>query len=125
MYGARTTCMRTKVSTSYGRIFLAVQLFVGPWPLFTFLILYTGGRTPWTGVQPVARHLPKHRTTQTQNKRIHTPNIHALSGFRTHNHCVRANEESSRLRPLGYRDRLASEQAKTVHALDRSATVAG
>jgi hypothetical protein len=34
--------------------------------------------------QPVPRSLPKHRTTQTHNKRIHTPNIHALSGIRTH-----------------------------------------
>jgi hypothetical protein len=40
----------------------------GPWPLFSFLILYTVGRTPWTGDQPVVRLLPTHRTTQTQNK---------------------------------------------------------
>jgi hypothetical protein len=26
---------------------------------------FTGGRTPWTGDQLVARPLPKHRTTQT------------------------------------------------------------
>jgi hypothetical protein len=38
----------------------------------SFLILYTVGRTPWTGDQPVAR------TTQTQNKR--TQDIHASSG---------------------------------------------
>jgi hypothetical protein len=37
----------------------------------------------------------------------------------------RASEDSSYLKPLGYRDRLASERAKTVHALDRSATVTG
>jgi hypothetical protein len=36
-----------------------------------------------------------------------------------------ASEDSSCLRPLGYRDRLASERAKTVHALDRSANVTG
>jgi hypothetical protein len=36
---------------------------------FSFLILYRVGRTPWTGDQPVARPLPTHRTTQTQNKR--------------------------------------------------------
>jgi hypothetical protein len=36
---------------------------------FSFLILYTVGRTPWTGDQPVARPLPTHRTTQTKNKR--------------------------------------------------------
>jgi hypothetical protein len=40
--------------------------FVGPWPLFSVvLILYTVGRTPWTGDQPVARPLPTHRTTRT------------------------------------------------------------
>jgi hypothetical protein len=31
---------------------------------------YSVGKTPWTGDQPVARPLPTHRTTQTQNKRI-------------------------------------------------------
>jgi hypothetical protein len=39
---------------------------------FQFLNLYTVGRTPWTGDQPVARALPTHRTTQTQNKRTQT-----------------------------------------------------
>jgi hypothetical protein len=37
---------------------------------FSFLILYTVGRTPWTGDHHVARPLPTHRTTLTQNKRI-------------------------------------------------------
>jgi hypothetical protein len=32
--------------------------------------LYIVGRTPWTGDQAVARPLPEHRTTQTQNERI-------------------------------------------------------
>jgi hypothetical protein len=55
--------------------------------------------------QLVARPLPKHGTTQTQNKRIHTPNIHALNGIRTRDPSVRANEDNSCLRPLGYCDR--------------------
>jgi hypothetical protein len=38
---------------------------------FSFLILYTVCRTPWTGDQHVARLLPSHRTTQTQNKHTH------------------------------------------------------
>jgi hypothetical protein len=38
---------------------------------FSFLIFYAVGRTPWTGDEPVARPLPTHRTTQTQNKRTH------------------------------------------------------
>jgi hypothetical protein len=62
--------------------------------------------TPWTGDQPLVRPLLKHRRTQTQNKRIHTPNTHALSGIRTHDPSVRASEESSCLRPRGYCDRL-------------------
>jgi hypothetical protein len=50
-------------------IIMALQPFVGPWPpFFSFLILYTVGRTPWTGDQPVVRPLPIHRTSQTQNK---------------------------------------------------------
>jgi hypothetical protein len=67
---------------------------------------FTDGRTPWTSDQPVARTLPKHRTTQTQNKRIHTPNIHALNGIGTHDPNVRASEDSLCLRKHGYCDRL-------------------
>jgi hypothetical protein len=44
----------------------------GPWPLFQFLNLYTVGRIPWTGDQPVARPIPAHRTIKTQNKRTQT-----------------------------------------------------
>jgi hypothetical protein len=39
---------------------------------FSFLIMYTVGRTPWARDQPVARSLPTQRTTQTQNKRAQT-----------------------------------------------------
>jgi hypothetical protein len=35
----------------------------------------------------------------------HTPNIHALSGIRIHDPGFRASEDSTCLRPLGYRDR--------------------
>jgi hypothetical protein len=70
---------------------------------FNFLILYTVGRTPWTGDQPIARPLPTYRTTQTQNKRKQTfmpwvglePTIPAFG------------------------------RTKTVHALDCAATVIG
>jgi hypothetical protein len=48
---------------------IALQHFVGPWPLLQFLNLcYTDGRTPWTSDQPLSRPLPKYRTTETQNK---------------------------------------------------------
>jgi hypothetical protein len=34
---------------------MALQPFVGPWPLHQFRnLFYTGGRTPWTTHQPVA-----------------------------------------------------------------------
>jgi hypothetical protein len=51
---------------------MALQPFVGPWPLFRFLNpIYTVSRTPWTGDEPVAKPLPTY-TTQTQNKRTQT-----------------------------------------------------
>jgi hypothetical protein len=82
---------------------MALQPLVGPWPLFQFLNVYTAGRTPWTGDQPVARSLPTHRTTQTQNKSTQTSTL-----------CV------------GFEPTIpAFEQANTVHTLDRAATVTG
>jgi hypothetical protein len=70
---------------------------------FSFLILYTVDRTPWTGDQPVARPLPTCRTTQTQNKRTQTSMP-----------CV------------GFEPTLpAFELATTVRAFDREATVIG
>jgi hypothetical protein len=82
-------------------IFWLYGPFLGLGSFFSFLILYTVGRTPWTGDQPVARPLLTHRTTQTQNKSTHTfmpwvefePTIPVF------------------------------ERAKTVHALERAATV--
>jgi hypothetical protein len=80
---------------------------LGSWPLiFSLIINFTDCRTPWTSDQLVARPPPKHRTTRTQNKHIHTPNIHALSGIRAHDPGFRASENSSCLRPVGYRDLL-------------------
>jgi hypothetical protein len=82
---------------------------------FSFLILYTVGTAPWTGDQTVARPLPTHR--------INLTDIHAFSGNRTHDPSVQVGEDGLCRRPLGYRDRLASERAKTVHAVNRAATV--
>jgi hypothetical protein len=82
---------------------MALQPFVGPLPLFSFLMLYTVGRTPLTGDQPVARPLPIHRSVQTQNKRAHT----SMPG-------------------VGFEPTTTEfELAKTVHALDRAATLIG
>jgi hypothetical protein len=67
---------------------------------FFYFDHFTDGRTPWTSDQLVARPLPKHRTTQTHTKHP----------------CLVWN--------LNPRSRVP-ERAKTVHALDRSATVTG
>jgi hypothetical protein len=70
---------------------------------FSSLILYTVSRTSWTGDQPVARPLPTHRTTQTQNKRTQTS-----------------------MPQVGFESTIpVFERAKTVHTLDRGATVIG
>jgi hypothetical protein len=45
--------------------------------------------------QLVASPLPKHRTTQTQNKHMHIPNIHAVSGIRNHDPGFRVSEDST------------------------------
>jgi hypothetical protein len=65
------------------------------------LIFYTVGMTPWTGDQPVGRPLSTHRTAQTEQ--THTQRTMPQVGFQ---HTV----------PV-------FEREKTVHALDRAATV--
>jgi hypothetical protein len=83
---------------------MALQPFVGPRPLLQFHNLFcTDGRTPWTSDQLVARPLPTHRTTQTQNKRTQT------------------SMPWAELEPTIP----AFERVKTVHASDRAATVIG
>jgi hypothetical protein len=87
-------------------IFLLPLWSIGP--ISQFLDRFTDGRTHSTGGQLVARPLPKNRTTQTQNKRIHT-----------HKH-------QTSMPWVGFESMIpASERAKTVHVLDRSATVIG
>jgi hypothetical protein len=59
----------------------ALQPFLGPWSLFFgSVIIYTVGRTHWSGDQPVARPLPM----QTD--------IHASSTNRTHDLSVSAGD---------------------------------
>jgi hypothetical protein len=100
--------MYTHTHTQEYRIPTVVSMYLwlympyGPWPLFQFLHLDTVCRT-WTGDQPVARPLATHRTTQTHNKRTQTS-----------------------MPRLGLEPTIpAFERAKTVHALDRAATVIG
>jgi hypothetical protein len=91
-----------KVNFSFIHSSMALQPFFGPWPLLQFRnLFYTEVRIPWTSDQPVARPLPTHSTTQTQNKRTQTSMLWVvfeptISAF---------------------------ERTKTVHASDRSATV--
>jgi hypothetical protein len=70
---------------------------------FSSVILYTVGRISWTGDQPVARPLPTRRTAQTQNK------------------CTQTSMPRVGCKPTIP----VFEGAKTVHALDRAATVIG
>jgi hypothetical protein len=80
-------------------IYLSIYLSIDLWlcssffyfgHFFSFLILYTDGRTPSTENQPVARPLPT--------------DIHALSGIRTHDPSVREREGSSCLRQRDHCD---------------------
>jgi hypothetical protein len=71
-------------------IITALEPFVGALPFLISLILYTVGRTPWTGDQPVVRDLPTHRTTLKHRMNAHNTDIRALSGIRTHHPSVRA-----------------------------------
>jgi hypothetical protein len=80
----------------------------GFWPLlFQFPNLYTGGRTPWTSDQLVARPLYLN-TRQHKHRKTH---IHTIKhpcpqgGIRTRNHGIRAIKDCSCPRLLGYRDR--------------------
>jgi hypothetical protein len=83
---------------------MALQPFVGPSSLFSFIIFFTQmigllGRA----ISPSQGRYVHMRTTQTQNKRA---DIHASCGIRPHDPSVRAGEDSSCLRPRGHCDRL-------------------
>jgi hypothetical protein len=68
---------------------------------FSFLILYTVGRAPWTGDQPVARPIRTHRTTHC--------------GIRTHDRSVQPSEHSSCFTPRGHCDRPRHQNAAQNH----------
>jgi hypothetical protein len=81
---------------------MALQPFIGSWPLFSFLIFFTQsvgllGR----GISRSQKPLPTHRPAQTQNKRTQTSMPQ-----------VRFEPRISML-----------EQAKTGHTVDRATTV--
>jgi hypothetical protein len=68
---------------------------------FSFLILYTVGRSPLMGDQQVTRPLPAHRTAQTRHKRIQTsmPQVGLEPTF-----AAFERADSSCLRPRGHCD---------------------
>jgi hypothetical protein len=80
-----------------------LQPSLSPGRFFSFVILYTVGRIPWTRDQPDARPLPIHRTARTQNKRT----------------------QKSMPRVVSEPTIPAFERAKTIHDSDRAATVVG
>jgi hypothetical protein len=91
--------------SAYLSIYLSSMALQPLWTLaaFQFLDLYTVGRAPCTGDQPVTRPLPTHRTTQTQKKRIYTS-----------------------MPRVGFEPMIpVFERAKTVRALDRVTIVIG
>jgi hypothetical protein len=82
---------------------MALQIFVGSWPLHHF-------RNPFTqSVGLLGRVIspPQGRYLHTEHKHIINAhrNIHALSCIRTHNPRVRASEDGSCLRPRDHCDR--------------------
>jgi hypothetical protein len=62
---------------------VALQPSVGPWPLFSFLIVYAVGRNTWTGDQLVARPLCLHTEQHKHRINAHTY-IHPSSGIQPH-----------------------------------------
>jgi hypothetical protein len=60
---------------------LALHPFLGLGCFFSILILHTVGWTYSLGYQPVARSLPTHKTTQTQNKQTHNPSVCVCRGI--------------------------------------------
>jgi hypothetical protein len=103
---------------------MALPIHSGPWPLIQFRIHFseTVGLLGRVISPSQGRHL--HRDQYKHRKNTHI-GIYVLSRVPTQVPSVRASEDSSYPRPRGYCDRLASERAKTVHALDRAATVTG
>jgi hypothetical protein len=61
-----TTQMQIKTTVSIYLSLYGSMVLVHLGRFFSFLILYTTGRTTWTGDHPVVRPLPTHRTIQTE-----------------------------------------------------------
>jgi hypothetical protein len=93
--------LRSEFHTS--NVFCILKPFLVLWPLFSFLIIYTTGKTPWPGDQRVSRPLP--RPEQHKHSINAHTYIHASSAIRTHSPRVQTSEDSSCLIPRGHSDR--------------------
>jgi hypothetical protein len=95
--------MLVLISISFVHSSMALEPFVGPWPLLQFRNLFT---------QPVGLlgrvigpSQGRYLNTGQHKQRINAhKDIHALSGIRTHDPGVRASEYSSCLKPSGHCD---------------------
>jgi hypothetical protein len=100
-------CPSTKPSSDIHLFSMALPANSGPRPLIQFRKHFS--QTVGLLRRVISPSQGRYLNTgqhKTQNKRIHTPNIHTLSGIRTHDPSVRMREDSSCLRPGGYCDRL-------------------
>jgi hypothetical protein len=80
---------------------VALPAHSGPWPLIQFRNHFS------QTVGLLGRVIiPSQSLYLNTGQHKHTPNIHVLSGIRTHDPSVRTSEDSSCLRPRGYCDRL-------------------
>jgi hypothetical protein len=83
---------------------MALQPFVGPWPLYQFLHPIHIGRTPWTKISP-SQGIYLHAEQHKHRINAYNTDIHALSGIRTHDSRDRASENFPCLRKRGHFDR--------------------
>jgi hypothetical protein len=80
---------------------MALQPFVGPWPLFQFFDPIQSVGFLGRGISP-SQGLYLH--TEQDRINAHNTDIHALIGIRTHNLSVPASEDKSCLRLRGHCD---------------------
>jgi hypothetical protein len=104
---------------------MALQPFVGPWPIFSISWSFT--QSVWhagRGISPSqGLYLRKEQYKHWIN--THNRDIDALSGISTHDHSVRGSEDGSCLRPRGHCDRqngwvylIISKKCKTTECID-------
>jgi hypothetical protein len=87
---------------------MALPAHSGPWPLIQFRNPFsqTVGLLGRVISSSQGRYLNTWQHKHRINSYTHTPNIHSLSGIRTHDPSVQASEDSSCLRSRGYCDQL-------------------